>query len=195
MGQQAAAAALKQRWEQAEQEQGCCGRCGGELKSLGRRKRKLQTLCGGVEIERSVFYCGQCRRTQAGLDGQLGIDDSGMTPGLMRLVCRTALELPYQQSEQLLADTLGFWPCSAREMERVAKRQGQRLEELADQEMDNAQGQPRKVCKPLYVLAIDGTMIPGLPDPQQHRLDWHEVKLATIFDGRSIERPGHVERG
>lgn len=188
MGQQAAAAALGRRWEQGEQAEAACRQCGGELKNLGRRKRKLQTVCGPVEIGRSVFYCSQCRQTQACLDRQLGVDTSGMTPGLMRLVCPTALELPYQQSEQLLADTLGFLPCSAREIERVAKSQGRQMEDWADKEMASIDGKgPTRLPKPVYVLAIDGTMIPGLPHPQQHRLDWHEVKLAPIFDSRAIE--------
>lgn len=30
-------------------------------------------------------------------------------------------------------------------------------------------------------------MILGLPDPQQHRVIWHEVKLATVFDPRQIK--------
>jgi hypothetical protein len=35
-------------------------------------------------------------------------------------------------------------------------------------------------------------MIPGLPDPQEHRISWHEVKLATIFDPRDIEPAFYV---
>jgi len=35
-------------------------------------------------------------------------------------------------------------------------------------------------------------MIPGLPDPQNHRLIWHEVKLATVIDARDIDAPFYV---
>src|SRR5262245_43662702 len=82
-------------------------------------------LISGAELIHCRLNVGQ---TKAPLDRRLGVESSGMTPGLMRLVCRTALELPYQQSQRLLNDTLGFTPCSAREIERIAKEHGQRIE-------------------------------------------------------------------
>jgi hypothetical protein len=42
------------------------------------------------------------------------------------------------------------------------------------------------------LLQLPGTMIPGLPVPQEHRLIWHEVKLATVFDPRDIEASFYV---
>jgi hypothetical protein len=50
----------------------------------------------------------------------------------------------------------------------------------------------KRRAKKVHCVAIDGTMIPGLPDPLDHRLIWHEVKLATIFDIRDIEAPFYV---
>jgi hypothetical protein len=46
---------------------------------------------------------------------------------------------------------------------------------------------PVHAAKPRYGLAIDGTMIPGLVNEEQHRVEWHEVKIATLFDLRQIE--------
>jgi hypothetical protein len=111
----------------------------------------------------------------------------------MRLLCRTALELPYEQSQALLSDTLGFTPCSAREAERVAKQHGGRLEQ---QEVPKpSSGRPGwqvQRSRRIYCLAIDGTMIPGLANAEQHRLQWHEVKLATLFDPRDLEPSFYV---
>lgn len=45
--------------------------------------------------------------------------------------------------------------------------------------------QPTKI----FCRAIDGTMIPGLPDANEHRLLWHEVKQATVFGPRNSEPP------
>ncbi len=93
----------------------------------------------------------------------------------------------------MLSDTLGFTPCSAREAERVVQRHGGRLEE-----QKAAPASSGKLCRPvrgskrLYCLAIDGTMIPGLVNEQQHRVEWHEVKLATIFDPRQIQSSFYV---
>ena len=152
----------------------------------GRRRKQLQSVCGPLPLERRVYYCQQCGEIQVPLDQRLGIEQGGMTPGLMRLVCRTALELPFQQSQQLLSDTLGFTPCSAREVERVAGRHGQLLEQSPQLSPVPQPGKAR------YCLAIDGTMIPGLPDEVEHRLRWHEVKLAVGFDPRKVWAPFYV---
>lgn len=118
------------RWEQADAEtEAECRGCRQRMKGLGQRSRQLRTLCGEVTIERRVYYCSSCQQTEAPLDRQLGLQQSGLTAGLARVVCRTALELAYQQSQHLLTDTLGFNPCSAREVERIAKQHGKVLEE------------------------------------------------------------------
>jgi len=193
VGRQAAASALGRRWEQADAGEPVCRRCGGELKNLGPRSKTVQTVCGPVAVRRRVFYCRRCQQTRVPLDERLGVEDSGLTPGLMRLLCRTALELPYEQSQALLNDTLGFTPCSAREAERVAQRHGERLEQQkAALTTPRRLSRPAGVSKRLYCLAIDGTMIPGLVNEEQHRVEWHEVKVATIFDPRQIESSFYV---
>jgi hypothetical protein len=123
------------------------------MKALGQRPKQLRTLCGGVVVKRQVYYCWRCRQTRARLDERLGVDQTGMTPGLRRVVCRTALELAYQQSQQLLTDTLGFSPCWAREVERLAKQHGQALEVWPARE---PRAKRKSVGRGIYCLAIDG---------------------------------------
>jgi hypothetical protein len=100
--------------------------------------------------------------------------------------------LPYKQSQQLLSDSLGFEPCSARETERIANQHGNRIEQMRSEgELSPAAGrEPNK--KDLYCMAIDAGMIPGLPDPDTHPLDWHDVKLAVVFDPKKIAQPFYV---
>jgi Uncharacterised protein family (UPF0236) len=196
LGQQAVREALVQRWQQADplRVERECGHCGKRMKALGERSKQLHTLCGEVAIARQVYYCRRCQRTEAPLDGRLGVDAGGLTPGLARVVCRTALELAYQASQRLLTDTLGFSPCSAREVERIAKQHGQALETGAARESRPVPKDGRAGVKPraIYCLAIDGVMIPGLPDADSHRVSWHEVKLATGFDPADIRPPFYV---
>jgi hypothetical protein len=195
IGQQAAREALVRRWEQAdlETEPECRG-CHQRMKGLGQRARQLRTLCGEVRIERRVYYCSSCQQTEAPLDRQLGLEQSGLTAGLARVVCRTALELAYQQSQHLLTDTLGFTPCSAREVERIAKQNGRVLEaRQPDRSRQEATVRPRSAKRAAhYCLAIDGVMIAGLPDADTHCINWHEVKLATGFDPRQLQQPFYV---
>jgi hypothetical protein len=196
VGQQAARQALVQRWEQADEvasEPECEG-CGQRMKALGKRSKQVRTLCGEGMIQRHVYYCSGCRRTQVPLDQRLGLEQSGMTPGLGRVVCRTALELAYQQSQRLLTDTLGFSPCSAREVERIAKQHGQGLEaRLAEQSgPERRMTRPGSTARVHYCLAIDGVMIAGLADAASHCVQWHEVKLAAGFDPRQIQPSFYV---
>ena len=189
IGRQAAADALKRRWERADSGTvGQCGTCGRVLQDVGIRTKLFRTLCGPVQVQRRVGYCRDCHETTAGLDERLGADETGITPGLRRVICRVALELAYDPTKSLLRDTLGMTPCSSREIERIADLHGTQM----DKPESVAAAMPRQRAKKIYCLAIDGTMIPGLPDPHEHRLEWHEVKLATVFDPRDIEPPFYV---
>ena len=188
LGQRAAAEALKRRWEKAGAESvGECAHCGEPLKNLGLREKEFRTLCGPVRISRRVGYCPQCEETTARLDERLKADNTGITPGLARVICRTALEMAYQPTKELLTDTLGFAPCSAREIERIANAHGAAMGE--PQESVPPQKHP---VRKFRNLSMDGTMIPGLADPQEHRLRWHEVKVAAVVDARDIVAPFYV---
>jgi hypothetical protein len=191
MGQRAAVEALKRRWEEAGAEAvGECAHCGKQLKDIGFREKEFRTLCGPVKIRRRVGYCGECHETTAALDKRLSADNTGTTPGLARVICRTALEMAYQPTKALLTDTLGFTPCSAREIERIAKTHGAAMEEPMEATPSVVE---HRSGKHLHLhLSMDGTMIPGLADPQEHRLKWHEVKVAVVEDVRGIDPPFYV---
>lgn len=189
VGRQAAAEVLRRRWEGADSDLvGCCGKCGGQLEDLGLRAKMFRTLCGPIEVRRRVGYCRHCRETVVNLDKRLGADETGITPGLRRVICRVALELPYESTGSLLKDTLGFTPCSARQMERIAGEHGKQIE----QPILIPENARRKRSRRKYCLAIDGVMIPGLADAEQHRILWHEVKLAVLFDPRDLESSFYV---
>jgi hypothetical protein len=189
LGQRAAAEALKGRWEAAGEEAvGECVYCGKGLNNLGLREKEFRTLCGPIRIRRRVGYCPSCRKTTAALDKRLKADNTGVTPGLARVICRTALEVAYKPTKELLTDTLGFAPCSAREIERIANMHGAAMGDSPEVSLPTL---GRRKGKHFH-LAMDGTMIPGLPDPKEHRLKWHEVKLAVIEDVRDIDAPLYV---
>lgn len=192
-GQQAAGELLATRWREADAVvETNCQQCQRRMKQTGRRPKRIRTLCGAVRLDRRIYYCQECGQTRVPLDERLGIKDTGITPGLSRVICRAALELPYRQSQQLLSDSLGFEPCSARETERIANQHGDRIEQMRSEgELSPAAGrEPNK--KDRYCMAIDAGMIPGLPDPDTHRLDWHDVKLAVVFDPKKITQPFYV---
>ncbi len=139
-------------------------------------------------LHRRIGYCARCHETVAALDERLGADDTGITPGLRRVICRVGLELAYEPKRWLLKDTLGFSPCSSREIERIAVSHGWQMDQVSSV---SSQIRPQR-AKKIYCLAIDGVMIPWRSDPQEHRICWHEVKLAAVFDPRDIEPPFYV---
>jgi len=189
LGQRAAAAALARRWEEAGAAAvGTCCECGEKLQDLGIREKEFKTLCGPIVVRRRMGYCKRCHRTATALDERLNADDTGITPGLQRVICRTALEMAYEPTVALLKDTLGFTPCSAREIERIADRHGRAMEKPPNEEISAGRRRRKKTC----CLAMDGTMIPGLPDTREHRLIWHEVKLAAVVDAKDIELPFYM---
>lgn len=192
-GQEAAGRLLATRWQDGDvASKATCGQCQGKMRAMGRREKRVRTLCGSVGLERKVFYCTGCKVTKAPLDERLGIAETGITPGLSRVVCRTALELPYTQSQQLLSDSLGFKPCSAREIERIADQHGERIEQMKHLGDFKPAAEAMAHKKDHYCLAIDAGMIPGLPDPERHRLNWHDVKLAVAFDAKKIAASFYV---
>ena len=180
---------MRSRWEAAGAEAvGDCAHCGKRLNNLGLREKEFRTLCGTIRIQRRVGYCPGCHETTAALDKRLKADNTGITPGLARVICRTALEMAYKPTKELLTDTLGFAPCSAREIERIANTHGAAMG-------DSYEASPPMLGRHKgkhYHLTMDGTMIPGLPDPKEHRLRWHEVKVAAIVDVRDIDAPLYV---
>lgn len=195
-GQEAAKEVLAARWQAADGlREMSCEACEKRMRRLGARSKRLRTLCGVLEVERQVYYCARCQRTAVPLDRRLGVEESGTTPGLMRVICRSALELAYEQSQKLLSDTLGFSPGSARAVERIAKKHGEKIERLQSGEQSSsvARGSKRS-RKPRYSIAIDAVLIPGLPDPEKHCLAWHDVKVAVVFDPRKI-KPGSYVAG
>jgi hypothetical protein len=96
--------------------------------------------------------------------------------------------MAYQPTKELLTDTLGFSPCSAREIERIANVHGEAMGEPTEAKPPACRHSNKKFLH----LSMDGTMIPGLADSQEHRLKWHEVKVAAVVDVRNITAPFYV---
>ena len=192
LGRRAVLARLRERWQAADPEpERYCPQCGSPRTELGVRGRTVRTISGVMELCRRVTYCPRCQVTDAALDRRLGLEQGGVTPALARVLTRTSLEVAYDPGKALLTDVLGFTPCSAREMERIAKHHGQRVEAAAFSVPSIGCPHPVKRAAH-YCIAIDGVMIPGLPNPQTHRLDWHEVKAAVVFTPSGLRSTAYL---
>jgi hypothetical protein len=61
MGQEMLSVVLAGQETQAPVETPICPECGGEMRTKGGKRRKVESRVGGVTIERTHYYCAHCQ--------------------------------------------------------------------------------------------------------------------------------------
>lgn len=165
--------------------------CGPKQKFFGRRPLQIDGLFGPMQIARDYYFDGQFGHCPA--DALLALEGS-YTPGLARLLCRSAAQNSYREASQDLFEYGGI---------KVSDRQIQRLV----QEMAPAVGvwlktQPSKPEEALMYICGDGTGVPMRPEELQGRCGkqpdgsskTREVKLGCVFQQTEVDEEGHPVR-
>lgn len=159
-----------------------CGPCGRAMRCAGRaRPRHLQGLVGDYTLRRSYYHCAACHRGSAPLDGCLGLDGGGLSPGLSRVACRAGIEGSFGAAVDHLAETLGV-TVAAEAVRRVTEGVGAVAE--AEQQAVIAQAQRGQAPAPpppatatppetRLVVEVDGVQAPL-------RDGWHELKVSRV---------------
>jgi hypothetical protein len=157
--------------------------CGGRARFVGYRTRGVGTLYGVVTVERAYYHCPKCGRGQLPWDDQQGLNARLWTPGVKALVTQVAARLPYQESVDLLSETLGF-EIEDSSADEVVQEVGGRLRAQQTALMgalECGESEPSIAAAPrrLYV-GMDGTSahIDG---------GWHEVKTGVVYEGKPGE--------
>jgi hypothetical protein len=155
-------------------------RCGGTAKFVGYRRRGVGTLFGVVAVERAYYHCRQCGRGQLPWDAQQGLNARLWTPRVKALVTQVAARLPYQESVDLLSETLGF-ELEDSSADEVVQEVGGRLRAqqtalVCEYERGEITALVAAPPRRLYV-GMDGTSahIDG---------SWHEVKTGVVYQGQ-----------
>jgi hypothetical protein len=84
-----------------------CPGCGGAVRALGARPRRLEGLVGEVQLRRPCYHCAACRAGVAPLDEAWGLGPGGLSPALARVACRDGIEAAFGQGADLLYENLG----------------------------------------------------------------------------------------
>jgi len=162
-------ALVRQRHAQAlGQKNAPCPQCGRMLPARGLVSRTVETLVGEVALERSYFYCLECKQGFYPLDEALELSERRKQWDIQEAGARLAAEVPFETAQELFSQLTGL-SLSDHTTHEVVGEVGQGLgvlevsptaEEIAQRVAQIAEG---KKQPPILVLAIDGAHVPTRP--------------------------------
>jgi hypothetical protein len=178
-------------------------RCGGLARYAGRRSKRFHTVLGEVELSRAYYYCPRCACGFCPRDRALGVDQTSLSPALVRMVGAVGAACSFQEGSALLRELAGVEVDSKR-VEREAERLGA---EIAKAEQAFAEPGNHGPLAATLSMAVDGTGIPmhrsELKDRPGKQPDGsaktREAKLCAVWtaesrdpEGRPVRDPGSV---
>ncbi|MGH3664930.1 MAG: ISKra4 family transposase [Egibacteraceae bacterium] len=183
-----------------------CGK-GHQADFVAYRPKHLDTVLGPVRLDRAWYHCGDCHAGLAPRDVELGVAAGSLSPGLRRMVARTAANRPFARARADLAELAGI-ELTVKRVERAAEADGQQVAAvIATEAAAVAAGTLRPLdgdrapVDTLYVT-LDGTGVPCVPadtdgrDGKQPdgRARTREVKLACVFTQTGVDDTGRPAR-
>ncbi len=157
-----------------------CPACHGALKRR-ERPRPLVGLVGDYTLHRAYYWCAACKQGMAPLDTALGLGPGDVSPGLARVVARTAVEATFTPAVDLVQEALG-----ATLSDETARRLSERIGAAAEAQTQAAivrakRGQPvwtedeleRAEDTTILAVEVDGVLV-------HQEAGWHEMKVVTV---------------
>jgi len=182
--------------------------CGQAMKSQGLREKTVQTILGPIHFERSLYVCPGCGASRFPGDELLGVQGTGFSPGLRRMMARAGSRSSFAEAEedlQVYADL----EVNRKEIERVAKEVGGQVETwMAQQREETIQQADRPVrlgeaeSIPVMYISFDGTGVPMRAEALHGRkgkqpdggAKTREVKLGCVFTQTTTDEQGRPVR-
>ncbi|CCK63908.1 ISKra4 family transposase [Mycobacterium canetti] len=170
---------------------------------VGYRDKNLDTVLGRVRLRRAYYHCRTCGRGMVPRDGELGVTDASLSPGLRRMVARAAAVQPFAGAGELLAELAGV-QLTPKRIERSAETDGTtaatRIAAEAPAIAHRAMAvlpvpADRDQAPDKLYIAIDGTGVPMVPAAVRDRAGnnpdgrarTREVKLACLFTQTTVD--------
>ena len=179
-----------------------CGGCGGDAAREGRRGKTVATLLGTMRLSRAYYRCPACGKGFHPRDRALDIEDTSLSPGVVRMTARAAARVSFAEASELLHDLAGV-RVEAKQAERTAEALGERI---ARDEETHIVPEPGRA--PTMYLGMDGTGVPARGSETRGRKGkradgsarTREAKLVAVWssavgaDGRELpeREPGSV---
>jgi hypothetical protein len=177
-----------------------------KMESGGVRGKTLQTILGPVRFARSRYVCPLCGAVAYPGDQALGVEGTGFSPGLRRLLTRAGSRESFAEAAQDL-QVYGAIHVGAKDVERVAERTGRQIDDWMRSEASAAMlaaggtalGEEKI---PILYVSLDGTGAPMRKSElagrkgksEDGRARTREVKLGCAFTQTALDGEGHPVR-
>lgn len=172
------------------------------MRSTGKRKKRVRTILGSLTLRRSRFVCPACGAVKYDADRALGVEATGFSPGVRRMMARMAQKESFDESAEDLGVLAGL-ALDAKDVERVAEKTGRAVDEWMECEGTKARLLPPsgEEIETLYV-SFDGTGVPMRPKEltatrgkgEGGRAKTREVKLGCVFTQSVLDEKGRPVR-
>jgi hypothetical protein len=177
-----------------------------KMESRGVREKTILTILGPVRFERSRYVCPVCGVVEYPGDELLGVEATGFSPGLRRLMTRAGSRESFgEAAEDLLV--YGAMRVGPKDVEREAESVGRKIDDWMVEQgsaamVQAARGEAGKETIPILYVALDGT---GAPMRQSEvagrkgkgedgRAHTREVKLGAVFTQTALDEQGRPVR-
>jgi len=125
--------------------------CGGEARHAGRRWKHFHSALGSLHLRRAYYHCRTCGDGFCPRDRHLGLENSSLTPAVIRMVGTVGALVSFQEGSALLQELAGV-VVDAKQVERTAEALGA---ESAAAERQDTEPAPEH-------LPLPGTLYLGL---------------------------------
>jgi hypothetical protein len=178
--------------------------CGERMRSAGIRQKRLRTILGEVVFERPGFVCPACGARRYPADELLGVEKTGFSTGLWRLMSRAGQRDTFKEGRDDLREFAEI-RVTAKDVERVAEGVGEAVGVWQQREQTQketpGQGCPPEQISTLYIC-YDGTGVPMVPWETEGRKGkqpdgssrTREAKLGCVFTQTTVNEDGYPVR-
>jgi hypothetical protein len=177
-----------------------------KMESSGVREKTIRTILGPVRFERSRYVCPVCGAVEYPGDELLGVEGTGFSPGLRRLLTRAGSRESFGEAAQDL-HAYGAMRVDPKDVERVAEQTGRQIDDWMRQQGSTALLQAAGTVSdeetiPIFYIALDGTGAPMRASElagrkgkgEDGRARTREVKLGCVFTQTALDGDGKPVR-
>jgi hypothetical protein len=175
--------------------------CGHQADYRELRTKTILTAVGPVQVSRSYYLCPHCHNGQFPSDIELDVKDTGVSPGVRRMLALVGQQAPFDQGRQqmkLLADL----EVTTKAVERTAEAIGGNIAAAEQRQIQQAMQLDLPIIAgepiPILYVQMDGTGIPVVKKETIGRkgktegqpAHTREVKLGCVFTQTTWDEEG-----
>jgi len=177
-----------------------------KMQSTGRRAKTIQSILGSVRFERTRLDCPECEHVEYPGDELLGVQGTGFSPGMRRLMTRAGARESFGEAASDLHAYAGI-KVDPKSVEREAETVGRLIDDWMQCQASAAllgikiEEPPDEEPRTFYV-ELDGTGVPMRKSEvegrkgkgRDGRSTTREVKLGCVFTQTALDEKGRPVR-